>query len=56
MDGYHLSPDMLKKDYLRAKCTERAILVTDTKAGAAAPQGDYKLGDSELQRETEPII
>ena len=41
-DGYHLSPDVLKA-YLRAKCTERVILVTDATAGAAAPQGRYKL-------------
>lgn len=54
-DGYHLSPDVLKA-YLRAKCTERVILVTDATAGAAAPQGRYKLGNSELQRETEPVI
>jgi N-acetylglucosamine-6-phosphate deacetylase len=54
-DGYHLSPDVLKA-YLRAKCTERVILVTDATAGAAAPQGRYKLGNSELQRKTEPVI
>jgi N-acetylglucosamine-6-phosphate deacetylase len=54
-DGYHLSPDVLKT-YLRAKCTERVILVTDATAGAAAPQGRYKLGNSELKRETEPVI
>ena len=54
-DGYHLSPDVLKA-YLRAKCTERVILVTDATAGAAAPQGRYKLGNSELQRKMEPVI
>ena len=32
------------------------ILVTDATAGAAAPQGRYKLGNFELKRETEPVI
>ena len=54
-DGYHLSPEVLKV-YLRAKCAERVILVTDATAGAAAPPGLYRLGDSELKRETEPVI
>ena len=31
-------------------------MVTDATAGAAAPQGRYKLGNSELQRDTDPII
>ena len=54
-DGYHLSPEVLKV-YLRAKCAERVILVTDATAGASAPPGLYTLGDSELHRETEPVI
>ncbi|MBC8257458.1 MAG: N-acetylglucosamine-6-phosphate deacetylase [SAR324 cluster bacterium] len=54
-DGYHLAPEVLKV-YLRAKCAERVILVTDATAGTAAPPGRYSLGNSELQRETEPVI
>ena len=54
-DGYHLAPEVLKV-YLRAKCAERVILVTDATAGAAAPPGRYRLGKMELQRETEPVI
>ena len=37
-DGYHLSPEVLNV-YLRAKQTQRTILVTDAMAGAAAPPG-----------------
>ena len=44
-DGYHLSPEVLKI-YLRAKCPERVILVTDATAGAAAPQGSVRRNQS----------
>ena len=42
--------------YLRAKETERTILVTDVMAGAAAPPGRYRLGDLELERGAEPVV
>jgi N-acetylglucosamine-6-phosphate deacetylase len=54
-DGYHLPPEVLRV-YLRAKETERTILVTDAMAGAAAPPGRYRLGDLELERGVEPVV
>ena len=53
-DGYHLSPEVLNV-YLRAKQTQRTILVTDAMAGAAAPPGRYRLGELELERGKEPV-
>ncbi len=53
-DGYHLPPEVLQV-YLRAKQSERTLLVTDATAGAAAPPGRYRLGDLELERGKEPV-
>jgi len=55
VDGYHLSPDVLKV-YLRAKESKRTILITDATAGAAAEPGIYQLGDLELFLESEPVV
>ena len=54
-DGYHLSPEVLKV-YLRAKCSERVILITDATAGAAATPGRYRLGELELILGSDPVI
>ena len=54
-DGYHLSPEVLKV-YLRAKESQRTILITDATAGAAAEPGIYQLGDLELILESEPVV
>jgi len=54
-DGFHLSPEVLKV-YLRAKGSERIILVTDATAGASAPPGQYQFGDLELLVGSEPVI
>ena len=54
-DGYHLSPEILKV-YLRAKCSERVILITDATAGAAAIPGRYRLGELELILGSDPVI
>jgi N-acetylglucosamine-6-phosphate deacetylase len=48
-DGIHLPPPALKA-LLRAKGHERAILVTDAVAGAAAPPGRYTLGSLAIER------
>ena len=54
-DGYHLSPEILKV-YLRAKGSERVVLITDATAGAAAAPGRYRLGELELVLGSEPVI
>ena len=54
-DGYHLSPSVLKV-YLRAKCSERVVLITDATAGASAIPGRYRLGNMELLRGSDPVI
>ena len=54
-DGYHLSREVLKV-YLRAKCSERVILITDATAGASAAPGRYWLGELELLLGSEPVI
>lgn len=54
-DGYHLSPDVLKA-YLRAKCSERVVLITDATAGASAAPGRYRLGNLELLLGSDPVI
>ena len=54
-DGFHLPPAVLKV-YLRAKGSDRIILVTDATAGASAPPGKYKFGELELFLGHEPVI
>jgi N-acetylglucosamine-6-phosphate deacetylase len=49
-DGVHLPPQALKS-LLRAKGFERAILVTDAVAGAAAPPGLYSLAGMAVERD-----
>jgi N-acetylglucosamine-6-phosphate deacetylase len=48
-DGIHLDPRALKA-MIRAKGFERAILVTDAVAGAAAKPGAYTLGSLAIER------
>jgi N-acetylglucosamine-6-phosphate deacetylase len=48
VDGIHL-PDYIVKNFVRAKGTERIILITDSMAGAGAPPGRYTLGDLEVE-------
>ena len=43
-DGFHLPDDVLHA-MVKAKGADRTLLVTDAMAGAAAPPGDYTLGD-----------
>lgn len=47
-DGHHIHPDVLAIS-LRAKPKDRAILVTDAMAGAAAVDGLYPLGDLKIK-------
>jgi N-acetylglucosamine-6-phosphate deacetylase len=54
-DGTHIPPDTLRV-YVRAKGLERTILVTDAVAGAAAPEGDYRLGEVAITRRREPVV
>ena len=54
-DGFHLSPEILKV-YLRAKGSDRIILITDATAGASASPGRYRFGDLELSVGLEPVI
>jgi len=42
-DGHHL-PDYVVRNIVRCKTPERVILVTDAMAAAAAPPGEYRLG------------
>ncbi|MBK9315890.1 MAG: N-acetylglucosamine-6-phosphate deacetylase [Acidobacteria bacterium] len=44
VDGHHLPPSVVKC-FMRAKTTDRSILVTDAIAAAGLPSGNYKLGD-----------
>lgn len=50
-DGHHL-PATVLKSLIRAKNPFRSILVTDAMAAAAAPAGRYRLGDIEVERDT----
>ena len=43
-DGHHL-PSYVVKNMIRSKGAERVILVTDAMAAAAAPPGEYRLGE-----------
>jgi N-acetylglucosamine-6-phosphate deacetylase len=47
VDGIHLDSSFLKVA-LRAKGTERSVLVTDASTPAAAPPGRYHLGEQEV--------
>lgn len=47
-DGHHL-PWYALKNFLRAKGTERSVLVTDAVAPADAPPGRYRVGEEELE-------
>lgn len=47
-DGHHL-PWYALKNFLRAKGTERSILVTDAIAAADAPRGRYWVGGQEVE-------
>jgi N-acetylglucosamine-6-phosphate deacetylase len=42
-DGVHVSPELVRL-WLKAKGTERAILVTDSMSATGMPDGDYMLG------------
>jgi N-acetylglucosamine-6-phosphate deacetylase len=44
VDGHHL-PSYVVKNMIRCKGVERVILVTDAMAAAAAPPGNYRLGE-----------
>ena len=54
-DGYHISPEILKV-YLRAKESNRTLLITDATAGSAAEPGIYQLGEMELHLDHEPVV
>ena len=47
-DGWHVDPAMVRL-FLKAKGPERAILVTDGMSATDMPDGEYKLGDMEVQ-------
>ena len=42
-DGIHVAPELIRL-WLKAKGTDRAILVTDSMSAAGMPDGDYTLG------------
>lgn len=44
VDGHHLPPYVVK-NVIRCKGVDRAILITDAMAAAAAPPGKYRLGE-----------
>jgi len=44
VDGHHL-PSYVVKNMIRCKGADRVILVTDAMAAAAAPPGEYRLGE-----------
>jgi N-acetylglucosamine-6-phosphate deacetylase len=43
-DGHHLPPYVVQ-NVLRCKGTDRVILITDAMAAAAAPPGEYRMGE-----------
>ena len=47
-DGIHLDPTILRL-FLRAKGTERAVLITDAIAATGMPDGRYRLGSLEVE-------
>lgn len=46
-DGIHVAPEIVRL-WLKAKGSERAILVTDSMSAAGMPDGRYKLGDLDV--------
>ena len=54
-DGYHIPPNVLKV-YLRSKCSERIVLISDATAGASAKHGSYRLGNIEILAGSGPVI
>ena len=44
------------KVYLRAKGSDRIILITDATAGASASPGEYRFGDLEFSVGLEPVF
>ena len=54
-DGIHLTKEALKV-YLRAKGSDKIILVTDATSGSSAPPGNYKFGELELCINSESVI
>jgi N-acetylglucosamine-6-phosphate deacetylase len=48
VDGHHL-PESFLRVVLRAKGSERCVLVTDAVAPAGCPPGEYKLGEIEVE-------
>ena len=49
VDGHHLPPELVITA-IKAKTTDRCVLVTDAVAAAAAPPGRYGLADGEVER------
>jgi len=47
VDGIHVAPEVVKL-FLRAKGTERAVLITDAISATGMPDGRYKLGPIEV--------
>jgi len=47
-DGIHVSPDVVRL-WLRAKGSQRALLVTDAMSAAGMPDGEYTLGGFPVQ-------
>ena len=54
-DGFHQQPHVLGV-YLRAKQSNRTILVTDGTAGSAALPGRYSLGPTRIERQLEGMV
>ena len=54
-DGFHQQPHVLGI-YLRAKQSNRTILVTDGTAGSAALPGRYSLGPTRIERQLEGMV
>jgi N-acetylglucosamine-6-phosphate deacetylase len=47
-DGIHVAPEVVQL-FLRAKGTERAVLITDATAAAGMPDGVYQLGPIQVE-------
>ena len=54
-DGFHQQPHVLGV-YLRAKQSNRTILVTDGTAGSAALPGRFSLGPNRIERQLEGMV
>jgi len=48
VDGIHLAPEIVQL-FLRAKGTERSVLITDAMAAAGMPDGTYQLGPIQVE-------